>query len=261
MEALGIWVVLGTCAMAFGVFVVRGRSVGRPAGFIAPFRTGGLPSVLIDFGYWILSPTVGAFRRAHLSPNGLTALSVPVTIVAAIALGAGYFGFGGGAILVAFGLDACDGALARQTGRASAAGEFIDATADRYNDLLIFLGILYYYRDDVVAVVITAAALIGTSAVSYTRAKGEAMGVDPNIGWMQRQERGVLLGTGALLAPLVSSLCEAATSPRYHVMIVMLAAIAIGTHVTVVVRGQYVVAALRAKESPAQSTSVRAEPG
>jgi len=73
------------------------------------------------------------------------------------------------------------------------------------------------------------------------------MGVDANVGWMQRQERDVLLGMAALVAPLVSSLYEAVNSPRYHVMTVALMVIAVGTHATLIVRGQYVVAALRAK--------------
>jgi CDP-diacylglycerol--glycerol-3-phosphate 3-phosphatidyltransferase len=251
MDLFASSLLLVSCVVAFCVFLLR-RPHPPGGGYCTglPIRTGSLPGVLIDFWYWLLAPAIALLRRLGVTPNVITALSLPVAVVGALALALGHPGLGSWALLLAFGLDACDGWLAREAGVASAGGEFIDATVDRYTDLIILLGFLGYYRNELLPALLAGAALVGTSVVSYTRAKGEALGVDPNVGWMQRQERAVLLGAGAVLAPILGPLWESpGDHPPYFTVIIALALVAVGTNLTVIARTRYVVARLRGDAS------------
>jgi CDP-diacylglycerol--glycerol-3-phosphate 3-phosphatidyltransferase len=252
VEALATTAAILACLGLFCVFVARrgGTALELSVTPAHPPRTGSLPAILTAFGYWLFTPVVGLLRRFKITANVVTAVSLPVSTLAALAFGSGRFALGGWLLLLAWSLDAWDGMLARQTGKASPCGEFLDAAADRYNDLVVMIGILYYYAGDLVPSLIVGAALIGTTLVSYTRAKGEALGVDPNLGWMQRQERGLYLGAAAILAPVYPGLVpEGATHPRFDLMIVALGLVAVGANVTAVMRARYVLRRLRVEDS------------
>jgi CDP-diacylglycerol--glycerol-3-phosphate 3-phosphatidyltransferase len=240
VEALATTAAILACLGLFCVFVARRGDTALEWSVTAahPPRTGSLPSILIDFGYWLFTPVVRLLGRVKITPNVVTAVSLPASTLAALAFGSGRFALGGWLLLFAWSLDAWDGMLARQTGTASASGEFVDAAADRYNDLVVMIGFLYYYAGNLVPSLIVGAALIGTTLVSYTRAKGEALGVDPDLGWMQRQERGLYLGTAAILAPLY-------TARLFDLVILALGLIAIGANVTTVMRARYVLRRLQ----------------
>jgi len=79
-------------------------------------------------------------------------------------------------LLVFFGLfDALDGALAKLQNRASSAGMVLDATTDRMKEVILYIGVAYYF----VAVgspkyaVWAVAACGGSLLVSYVKAKAE----------------------------------------------------------------------------------------
>ena len=65
---------------------------------------------------------------------------------ARLAIGAGRFALGGWLLMFAFICDSWDGIVARVTRTESVAGKFFDATIDRYNDLITYVGFMYYYR-------------------------------------------------------------------------------------------------------------------
>src|SRR5262249_27636191 len=157
-----------------------------------------------------------AFVRLGVTPNTITTLSLLFTIGAAVCFGAGRFIEGGWLLILGFICDAWDGIVARKTGTSSDAGEFFDATVDRYNDLFVFLGLMYYYRNDPLPLALATLALIGSTLTSYTRAKGEAVGIDPNVGWMQRHERGAYLGLGTAIAPIVAAFPGPGAQPPAH---------------------------------------------
>ncbi|HEX6838534.1 MAG TPA: CDP-alcohol phosphatidyltransferase family protein, partial [Polyangia bacterium] len=159
--------------------------------------------------------------------------------------GAGHIAAGGWAMIVGFICDAWDGIVARKTNSSSMAGEFYDATVDRYNDLIAFLGLMYYYRNDPLPLALAAAAMIGSTLTSYTRAKGEAVGVDPNVGWMQRHERGVYLGLATAMAPVVAWFTErGAARPHYFTVVAALALMAVTANVTAIWRARFVLTGL-----------------
>jgi CDP-diacylglycerol--glycerol-3-phosphate 3-phosphatidyltransferase len=249
--------------VSFLVFLVRIARWGRPRipRLEQVPRSPYLPRILMEFGYWMFTIPVAICLRLGVTPNVLTASSLPCTLAAAIAFALGYFALGGWILLFAFTLDAWYGIVARQTGTASPCGEFLDATVDRYKDLIAFLGLMYYYRHDSLPLFLAAAALVGSTLVSYTRAKGEAVGVDPNVGWMQRHERAVYLSASTVLAPIAASFLEpGAEHPRYHLVVAALGLVALATNITAVWRVRFVVSALHAQREGARGAEEERRP-
>jgi CDP-diacylglycerol--glycerol-3-phosphate 3-phosphatidyltransferase len=139
-------------------------------------------------------------------------------------------------------LDALDGKVAVLTSQTSLFGAILDSTLDRYSEFFIYLGLAYYFRNHW-AIWLVFFTLLGSTMVSYTRAKAEALGVDCKIGIMQRAERLILIGLGAFIGLL------------FHifdpVMIVVLGLIALISNITALQRTFYVKKAeneLRSKE-------------
>lgn len=82
-------------------------------------------------------------------------------------------------------LDAVDGAVARARGLASRGGAFLDSYLDRYVDTAYLL-YFWPYADHLVVV----AGVVGTYMISYSRCRGEALGVEVRgLGFMERGER------------------------------------------------------------------------
>ncbi|MGD2065946.1 MAG: archaetidylinositol phosphate synthase [Candidatus Bathyarchaeota archaeon] len=95
-------------------------------------------------------------------------------------------------------LDALDGALARQYGKATAFGGFFDSLLDRYADSIILCGIIL---GELTEVSWGLAALIGSLLVSYARSRAEAAGVKmESVGLFERAERIVLLALVSLIS-------------------------------------------------------------
>jgi CDP-diacylglycerol---glycerol-3-phosphate 3-phosphatidyltransferase len=231
-----------------GVSAVRGTQ--RTARIDRISRSPYLPRVLMEYGYWMMDGPANAFVRLGISPNAITTLSLVFTAAAAVLFGAGHFAEGGWAMVFGFMCDAWDGIVARKTGKSSMAGEFYDATVDRYNDLFAFLGLMYYYRNDPLPLMLATATLIGSTLTSYTRAKGEAVGIDPNVGWMQRHERGVYLGFATCTAPIVAHYAEpGVVHPRFFSVIAMLALMAVTANVTAIWRARFVLAGLDKRDA------------
>ncbi len=90
--------------------------------------------------------------------------------------------------------------MARESGLASKFGSFYDSTLDRISEIVVFLGLASLYTtirpdlEDLAMIYVIFLALGGSLMVSYTRARAEGLGLDCNVGFMQRAERVVLLG-------------------------------------------------------------------
>lgn len=160
--------------------------------------------------YKIINPLVHGMIKAGITPNGITTSGLLLNIVVAVLFiyaglqgAAGdlsYVGWGGGIILFAGLFDMMDGQVARIGKMSSTFGALYDSVLDRYSELVVFFGICYYlmlqgyYWGSVIAFV----ALIGSLMVSYVRARAEGLGIECKVGFMQRPERVVLTGLGAL---------------------------------------------------------------
>jgi phosphatidylglycerophosphate synthase len=249
-----IWV------LCFVFFCARAALFGAPrtARIDKIARSPYLPRLIMEFGYWMFQLPIRLLMSLGVTPNMLTFASLAVTVGGALFIGAGHFALGGWTLFLAFMMDAWDGIIARQTRSSSVGGEFLDATVDRYNDLFGFLGLMYYYRNDPLPLSLATLSLVGSTLVSYTRAKGEAVGVDPNVGWMQRHERAVYLGAGTVFAPILAAFVEGgAVHPRFHLTILTLGVMAVTTNLTAVWRARFVLAGLRAKGLAPQKSPKR----
>jgi archaetidylinositol phosphate synthase len=105
----------------------------------------------------------------------------------------------GGVFLALSGLlDIVDGAVARSTGRTSLRGAFLDSTLDRVAEVIVFLGILVgNYANPALVLVALSLSLM----VSYTRAKGDSLGVSmAGVGVGERSERLLVIIVASLFS-------------------------------------------------------------
>ncbi|MDL1874577.1 DNA-directed RNA polymerase subunit beta' [Cytophagia bacterium CHB2] len=96
------------------------------------------------------------------------------------------------------------GRVARATNRVTKFGALYDSTLDRYSEVFVFFGLAYFFvnidPDALWRPVAVAVALGGSMMVSYIRARAEGLNLDCKVGLMQRPERVVSLGVGALIS-------------------------------------------------------------
>jgi CDP-diacylglycerol--glycerol-3-phosphate 3-phosphatidyltransferase len=157
-----------------------------------------LPKKLRSFTSDHLNSIASLFINLNINPNTLS-------IFAAIAgLGAGVlFVFekplwAGILIIICGILDILDGKVAVGTNKTSTFGAIFDSTLDRYSEFFIYLGLAVHFRDHW-ALWVTFFTFLGSTMVSYTRARAEGLGIECKIGVMQRAERMVFLATGSII--------------------------------------------------------------
>jgi CDP-diacylglycerol--glycerol-3-phosphate 3-phosphatidyltransferase len=153
---------------------------------------------------WIVS-----LARTRITPDALTVLGLSICAAASVCV---YFEnrnellwYWTGAALFWAGslLDVLDGALARQSGKGTPFGAFLDSTTDRLGEALMLgaIGLVFARHDNEVALGATFAALTGSFLVSYTRARAEALSLEGDVGIGSRAERVTVIVTGLFLAP------------------------------------------------------------
>lgn len=160
-----------------------------------------------EYWYWLTDPFVKFFIKFGFTPNILTVMGVFISMVSGIFFWQGRFGLGGWFMIIAATFDTFDGRVARMTHGETTSGAYLDAVMDRVSEGVAFLGLALYYRNHF-ALWIVIMALMGSYMVSYTRAKGEGYGAAYKGGFMQRPERIVYLGVGAVFAPLIAWLFD-----------------------------------------------------
>lgn len=139
--------------------------------------------------------------RWNISPNAITYLGLLLTAGVAALIALGYIRWAGVAYIFASICDAIDGTLARVSGRGSRFGAFLDSTIDRFEEAMVFLGLIIYYTltggqwEIPLILVATAASLM----VSYTKARAEALAAPCNVGLLTRPPRVAILIVALIL--------------------------------------------------------------
>ena len=152
----------------------------------------------------LIRPAGTVLAELGVSANFFTGLGFGLSCLAAYLIATGHIKAAGIVILVAGLCDVLDGAVARAKGTVTRAGAFLDSTLDRYSELVIFLGIVWFYVSPVsgnasaVMAAVTLLALGGSMMVSYTRARAEGVNQECKIGIAERPERFIILIVGAL---------------------------------------------------------------
>ena len=144
-----------------------------------------------------------AFAKVEGSPTAWTAVGLVLSVLAAVSYSTGRYAgelLGGVLILVGGWFDIVDGAVARVTGRVSKRGAFLDSTLDRVAEVALFTGILVGGFANPATVLL---ALSLSLLVSYTRAKGDALGVKlAGVGIGERSERLLIVAVSSLVGLL-----------------------------------------------------------
>lgn len=143
----------------------------------------------------VLDPIGAFFNRLGLMPNTMTILGLVGNTIGAFFLAQGNMTIGGLIILLMGPVDALDGTMARLRGMAGNFGAFVDSVTDRYSELVIFLGLLYYYTQtqDQLAIMLVYLSAAGSVLVSYVRSRGQSLGWDTKVGILTRMERYLVL--------------------------------------------------------------------
>ncbi len=175
---------------------------------MAPSQHRLLPQNLQNRFLDLLIPLIKMLTRWGIHPNAFTLAGFVITLVAAAAFFEGKLRIGGLLILAGGLCDCIDGNLARAMQKASRFGALFDSMIDRYSEFVMYLGILAYFisRNEYVTATVVFMALCGSVMVSYSRARAESLGFEAQAGLMQRPERIVFLGLGALIHPVALTL-------------------------------------------------------
>ncbi|MGB9627228.1 MAG: CDP-alcohol phosphatidyltransferase family protein [Thermodesulfobacteriota bacterium] len=134
------------------------------------------------------------------NPNLFTLTGFFVTLLASFLILKDLWLLAGLAIILSGLFDLFDGVVARNLGKVTLFGGFLDSVLDRYSDLLLLLSFLIYYlrRGESNLAILTAWVSIGTALIPYVRARAEAAHISCQTGLMERAERIILLSVGVL---------------------------------------------------------------
>ena len=95
------------------------------------------------------APVCHFLSNLGVSPNAISFAGLILSMVAGGFYGGGFF-FQGGLVLIVAGIcDVLDGQMARQSGRHSLFGAFIDSAIDRFSENFIFIGFAWYFSERV----------------------------------------------------------------------------------------------------------------
>ncbi len=182
-----------------------------------------------------LSPFVSASKQVGLTPD---AISVVAFLLAGGAGWAFYLGESApmwylvGAVLVFLNgwLDLLDGALARELGTDSKAGDLLDHVLDRYADIVLIVGLAAGLGKYALGL----AAVTGVLMTSYLGTQAQAVGLDRVYGGLLgRADRLALIGVVSGVAAFVTSV------GGYSLVTLLLGLFAVVGHFTALQRFYY----------------------
>jgi CDP-diacylglycerol--glycerol-3-phosphate 3-phosphatidyltransferase len=155
-----------------------------------------------------LRPVVLTLDRWGLSPLAVSLVGLAIALLGAWIVARGSMFTGTLVFLVGSAFDMLDGALARLQGTVSARGAFLDSVLDRFGEAAFLTGLAMWWMNRQaanweLAVVLVLVTMFGSLATSYVRARAEGVGETCYVGVLQRTERVILLGAGALLGHVV----------------------------------------------------------
>lgn len=167
--------------------------------------------------YKIINPMVKAMIKVGITPNTITITGFIINILVAILViysaiyqpnNLNLIGFAGAMVLFAGLFDMMDGRVARVGGMQSSFGALLDSTLDRYSELITLFSLQFYFilHGWIWNGIVTFLAIVGSIMVSYVRARGEGLGIDVKVGFMQRPERVVVSAVGMILCWVCNSL-------------------------------------------------------
>jgi CDP-diacylglycerol---glycerol-3-phosphate 3-phosphatidyltransferase len=243
-DALPLWLVV-VVLLTMPVFALVSRNRPRDAEVARRGASALLGYWVRDWVMWLIGPVERLMVRSGVSPDVFNYLGVAFGAAAGVAFAQQALAIAGWCILLGGLADIFDGRIARARGLVSRYGAFMDSTLDRFAEAFSFVGVTWYLSSTgPMGAALAVLAISGSLLVSYTRARGEAVGVTGTGGVMQRAERLVLLALGGLLdAPLTARF----DWPAGRVLFVTVAIIAAGSIGTAIYRTASIARELRSR--------------
>jgi CDP-diacylglycerol--glycerol-3-phosphate 3-phosphatidyltransferase len=186
------------------IFAIAGRSRPRDPDVVKRPATILLGFWVRDWLMWLIRPIEQRLVRSRVSPDVFNYLGVAFGLAAALAFASAALTIAGWMIVLGGLCDILDGRVARALGVDSRFGEFMDSTLDRFAETFTYVGLAWFLAGASWYVLLAPLALGSSLLVSYTRAKGEALGILCKSGVMQRAERLVVLAVAAFVDPLLA---------------------------------------------------------
>ncbi|MFE5767551.1 phosphatidylinositol phosphate synthase [Streptomyces sp. NPDC056485] len=186
----------------------------------------------------VLTPFAAFLLRRGVSPDAVTLIGTAGVVAGALVFfPRGEFFWGTITITLFVFSDLVDGNMARQAGVSSRWGAFLDSTLDRVADAAIFGGLALWYAgngNDNVLCAVAIFCLASGQVVSYTKARGESIGLPVAVnGLIERAERLVI----SLVAAGLSGLQTFGVPSWIGVLLpIALWVVAVGSLVTLVQR-------------------------
>ncbi|HCT75768.1 MAG TPA: CDP-alcohol phosphatidyltransferase [Micromonosporaceae bacterium] len=151
----------------------------------------------------LLDPLGQALLRAGISPNMVTWIGTAGVVAGSVFLTAQGRFVAAVVVITLCGLtDVMDGAMARARGTSSRYGALLDSTMDRVADGAIFSALIWWFafhEGDRWTVLATMICLVSGQVVSYVKARAEGLGMSCQVGLVERAERLIIVGVGALV--------------------------------------------------------------
>ena len=240
IETLPLWFLLAAVA-TMPVFALVSRNRPRDPDVARRSASAFLGFWVRDWLMWVIGPAERMLVRTGVSPDVFNYLGAAFGAAAGVLFAERALALAGWAILLGGLADVFDGRIARARGLTSRYGAFMDSTLDRFAEVFSFVGVTWYLSGTPWGAALSVTAICGSLLVSYTRARGEAVGVTGIGGVMQRAERLVLLALGALADRAVTSRWG---WPDGSVLTAAVAIIAIGSMGTAIYRTASIAKAL-----------------
>jgi CDP-diacylglycerol--glycerol-3-phosphate 3-phosphatidyltransferase len=207
----------------------------------------------------VLTPFAAFLLRRGVTPDAVTLIGTAGVMAGALVFFPRGEFFWGTIVITAFVFsDLVDGNMARQAGSSSPWGAFLDSTLDRVADSAIFGGLALWYAgrgDNTLLCAVAIFCLASGQVVSYTKARGESIGLPVNVsGLVERAERLVI----ALVAAGLSGLHKFGV-PHIDILLpIALWIVALGSLVTL---GQRMVTVRRESAEAEAATAAAGESG
>ena len=178
----------------------------------------------------LLAPWVRAAKAVGATPNAVSVVAFALAVGAGVAFYvATPLAYAVGALLVFFNgwLDLLDGALARELGTDSEAGDMLDHVLDRYADVVVVSGLAAGLDQYALGL----AAVTGVLLTSYLGTQAQAVGLERVYGGLLgRADRLALVGATTAVTALVG------TVAGYSPVAALLVVFAVVGHLTAVQR-------------------------
>jgi phosphatidylglycerophosphate synthase len=145
------------------------------------------------------------FGWIPLSPNAITVIAVLFSVAGFVAFLYSELIVGFALFVLAFLLDAVDGAIARAKGLVSRKGAFLDGISDRLVEFFLILALFVSTSDLTTQLLLLAILFFGTCMTSFVKAYAEHSGLLDNEtakkmpGILERAERSLMLIASAVL--------------------------------------------------------------